>query len=279
MDDVFFQSTAEDSPALEVAANLVLKLAVFEGPIDLLLMLAREQKVDLAKISVLALAEQYLAFIHEARRLRLEVAADYLVMAAWLAYLKSRLLLPPAPAGEQPSAVELAQALSFQLKRLEAMQKASAALQALPQEGQAFFRRGMAQPSHQHLVPVYYLSLYDLLKAVKAPLQRQARAEYQLPPTKLFSLEEAVERLHKMLGFMPQWSEISLFLPDEWEEGAGGDDLVLRSALASTFAASLELVKQGKIELRQEQVFGAIYLRPRDDAPNRVSTLEDVLEE
>lgn len=247
---------------------LVLKLSAFEGPIDLLLMLAREQKVDLANISVLALAEQYLAFIQEARALRLEVAADYLVMAAWLAYLKSRLLLPQqVKTEEEPSAKDMAEALAFQLKRLEAMQQASARLQGLPQEGQGFTFRVLREPDMTRIVPVYYLGLYDLLKAVKAPLQRNQKAEYRIAPTRLFSMEESVERMRKMLGFIPAWSEISIFLPDEWEdvesETGGKDEVVLRSALASTFAASLELAKQGIIDLRQEGNFGPIYLRPR----------------
>ncbi len=251
--------------------DLFLKLNAFEGPIDLLLMLAREQKVDLAQISVLALAEQYLAFVNEARKLRLEIAADYLVMAAWLAYLKSRLLLPATPKAEEPSAVELAEALAFQLKRLEAMQNASAMLHALPQEGRGFVFRGMREPDIKHIVPVYTLGLYDLLKAVKAPLQRNNQAEYRIAPTKLFSMEEARERMKKMLGFMPQWSELSLFMPDEWEDlnlhdTATGGEVVLRSALASTFAASLELAKQGVVELRQDGNFGPIYLRPASNA-------------
>lgn len=251
----------------ESGSDLFLKLNAFEGPIDLLLILAREQKVDLAQISVLALAEQYLAFINEARTLRLEIAADYLVMAAWLAYLKSRLLLPAAPKAEEPTAIELAEALAFQLKRLEAMQKASAMLQELPQEGRGFVFRGMREPDIKHIVPVYTLGLYDLLKAVKAPLQRNNQAEYKIAPTRLFSMEEARERMKKMLGFMPQWSELSLFMPDEWEDlnlsdGASGGEVVLRSALASTFAASLELAKQGVVELRQDGNFGPIYMRP-----------------
>ena len=253
--------------AASAGGDLFLKLNAFEGPIDLLLMLAREQKVDLAQISVLALAEQYLAFVNEARKLRLEIAADYLVMAAWLAYLKSRLLLPAAPKTEEPSAVELAEALAFQLKRLEAMQQASAMLQALPQEGRGFVFRGMREPDIKHIVPVYTLGLYDLLKAVKAPLQRNNHSEYRIAPTKLFSMEEARERMKKMMGFMPQWSELSLFLPDEWEDlnladNASGGEVVLRSALASTFAASLELAKQGIVELRQDGSFGPIYMRP-----------------
>ena len=265
--------------AASADGNLFLKLNSFEGPIDLLLMLAREQKVDLAQISVLALAEQYLAFVNEARKLRLEIAADYLVMAAWLAYLKSRLLLPATPKTEEPSAVELAEALAFQLKRLEAMQTISAVLHALPQEGRGFVFRGMREPDIKHIVPVYTLGLYDLLKAVKAPLQRNSHAEYRIAPTKLFSMEEARERMKKMMGFMPQWSELSLFMPDEWEDinladNTSGGEVVLRSALASTFAASLELAKQGLVELRQDGNFGPIYLRPANNAQS-IEQLDD----
>jgi segregation and condensation protein A len=245
-------------------ADLVLKLDQFEGPIDFLLTLAREQKVDLAKISILALAEQYLAFIAEAKALRLEIAADYLVMAAWLAWLKSRLLLPQAPKAEEPSAEQLAESLAFQLKRLEAMQKAAADMKALPQEGRDFTIRGMHEPDSKRIVPVYYLSLYDLLKAVKAPLQRNAMGSYRIAPTRLFSMEESRERMEKMMGYMPNWSELSVFLPDEWEdlEDVQGNGTVLASALASTFSATLEMAKSGQIELRQEGTFGPIYLRP-----------------
>jgi segregation and condensation protein A len=254
----------EDSVA--AGEGLVLKLTDFEGPIDLLLMMAREQKVDLAKISILALAEQYLAFIAEARRLRLELAADYLVMAAWLAWFKSRLLLPQPEKAEEPSAAEMAEALAFQLKRLEAMQQANARLQALPQEGQGFVIRGMREPDIRRVIPVYYLSLHDLLKAVKAPLQRNAQANYRIAPTRLFSMEESFARMKSMLGFMPQWSELNVFLPEEWEDEMGSHDpVVLRSAFASTFAATLEMAKQGGIEIRQDSRFGTIYLRPRND--------------
>jgi segregation and condensation protein A len=246
-------------------ADLVLKLEQFEGPIDFLLSLAREQKVDLAKISVMALAEQYLNFINEARALRLEIAADYLVMAAWLTWLKSRLLLPQPPKPQEPSAEELGEALAFQLKRLEAMQQATEKMKNLPQEGRDFVIRGMREPDIKRVVPVYYLSLYDLLKAVKAPLQRTHQATYHIAPSRLFSIEESIERMQKMLGYIPNWSEISVFLPDEWEdlEEVEGNQTVLTSALASTFSATLELAKAGHIELRQEGVFGPIYLRPK----------------
>ncbi len=246
--------------------GLVVKLDLFEGPLDLLLAMAREQKVDLAKISILNLAEQYLSFIAEARALRLEIAADYLVMAAWLAWLKSRLLLPQPPASEEPSAAELGEVLAFQLKRLEAMQDAAARLKALPQEGRDFAMRGMRENEVRRIVPVYYLSLYDLLKAVKAPLQRNAQAGFRIAPTRLFSLEEAVARMQTMLGYVPQWSELGLFLPEEWEDldGRPENETVLASALASTFSASLELAKEGAVEIRQDKVFGPIYLRPAE---------------
>ncbi len=261
------QLTEETRDSAATGEGLTLHLSEYEGPIDLLLVMAREQKVDLAKISVLALAEQYLTFISEARKLRLELAADYLVMAAWLTYLKSRLLLPVPPKPEEPSAQALGEALAFQLKRLEAMQKASAALQGLPQEGREYTMRGMREPDLKQIVPVYYLSLYDLLKAVKAPLQRNVKPLFQIAPTKLFSMEESVSRMRKMLGYIPAWSELSVFLPEEWEDAVpeGNAEVVLRSAMASTFAASLELVKQGEIDLRQEGTFGPIYLRPREN--------------
>jgi segregation and condensation protein A len=271
------QLTQEARDATADGQGLVLSFSEFEGPIDLLLQMAREQKVDLAKISVLALAEQYLTFIAEARILRLELAADYLVMAAWLTYLKSRLLLPTPAKAEEPSAQELTEALAFQLKRLEAMQKACAGLLALPQEGRDYTLRGMREPDIKRIEPVYYLSLYDLLKAVKAPLQRNARGEYRIVPTRLFSMEESVERMRKMLGYVPQWSELAVFMPEEWEDfdESGENEVVLRSALASTFAASLELAKQGQIELRQEGTFGPIYLRPSPNKEEPVNKGDD----
>lgn len=241
------------------ANDLVVALDGFDGPIDLLLALAREQKVDLGKISILALAEQYLAYIATARQLRLELAADYLVMAAWLAYLKSRLLLPDLPEDE-PNPADMAEALKFQLLRLEAMQKASQRLQDRPQLGADIFLRGMPEKMTVEEKPVYFLPLYDLLSALGAPQRRRKPETYTIQQTRLFSLEESVSRLRRALGFMPSWTALQSFLP----ETDGLQELEARSAVASAFAATLELVKAGELDVRQDGTFAPIYLRRRE---------------
>jgi len=242
--------------------QLVLDLDGFEGPIDVLLALARDQKVDLTKISILALADQYLAFIAERRRLRLEVAADYLVMAAWLAYLKSRLLLPEPPEEDSgPSGAELAEALSHRLRLLEAMQRAGAALMARPQLGRDVFARGMPDGLTVIARPVYQLPLFELLKAYAEQHRRRHVSVLTILPSSLHSLDEAMHRLRQFIGHVPEWRDLMGFLPDELRGGVFG-----RSALASTFAASLELARSQQIELRQDRPFGPIYLR---SAPGR----------
>jgi segregation and condensation protein A len=235
--------------------GLVLSLDGFDGPIDLLLALARDQKLDLTRISILQLADQYLAFVAEARRVRLELAADYLVMAAWLAYLKSRLLLPE-PETEEPSGQEMAEALAFQLQRLEAMQRAGARLTARPQLGRDVFARGAPEGIRVVAHSVFDLSLYDLLRAYADHRRRQEFGTWRPPPLELFSLEEALERLSSLLGRMPDWSSLASFVPP----GLSGP-LAGRSALASTFLASLQLAKEGAVELRQEGAFAPVYIR------------------
>ncbi len=236
---------------------LVLDLDGYEGPIDLLLALAREQKVDLAKLSILALAEQYLAFIAEQRRLRLEIAADYLVMAAWLAYLKSRLLLPEPPQEDDgPSGEALAAALSHRLQLLAAMQRAGAALMGLPQLGRDLFLRGAAEEIPRVDRSVYRLDLYELLSAYGASQRRQHARVLTIEPPAFHSLDEALHRLAELVGQIPDWRELAAFLPEELR-GA----VYRRSALASTFAATLELARSGRIELRQDRAFGPIWLR------------------
>jgi segregation and condensation protein A len=236
--------------------ELVLDLDGFEGPIDILLTLARDQKVDLRKISILELADQYLAFIARARRLRLEIAADYLVMAAWLAYLKSRLLLPEPPADGEPSGADLAAALAFQLQRLEAMQEAGKNMMALPQFGRDFFARGAPEPVKIIDIPVWDVTLFDLLKAYGTHPGRRREGMLRIAPLNLFSMDDALKRIGDMLGHTLDWAVLRSFLPDGMET-----PLQRRSALAATFAATLELARDGKIELRQEGVFGQIYLR------------------
>jgi segregation and condensation protein A len=249
-DDLALRSRG-DAPAL------VLDLDGFEGPIDLLLALARDQKVDLAKLSILALADQYLAFIGSQQRLRLEIAADYLVMAAWLAYLKSRLLLPePPPEDDAPTAEQMAAALTHRLRLLAAMQRAGAALMALPQLGRDVFRRGKPEwlPSIDRRV--YDLSLYELLTAYAKGHRRQHAQVLTIEAATFHSLDEALRHLAGFVGHVPEWRELSAFLPAELR-GA----VYRRSALASTFAATLELTRSGRIELRQDRPFGPIYLR------------------
>jgi segregation and condensation protein A len=242
----------------------VLDLDGYEGPIDLLLALAREQKVDLARISILALADQYLAFIAQQRRLQLEIAADYLVMAAWLAYLKSRLLLPEPPEEEGPSAVELAEALAHRLRLLEAMQRAGAALMAQPMLGRDVFARGAPEGLDRIDRPVFELSLYDLLRAYGDSHRRQHGQVLTILPSSYHSLAEALERLARLVGQVPEWRELENFLPEELRSGP-----LRRSALASTFAALLELAKAGRLELRQDRSFGPLYLRSANRAEGR----------
>lgn len=243
-----------------VPDSLVLDLDGFEGPIDVLLALARAHKVDITKISILALAEQYLGFIRRARALRLEIAADYLVMAAWLAYLKSRLLLPATDDEDEPTGAELAARLAFQLQRLEAMRKAAAELMERPRLGREFFARGEPDSLVVDTTAVFNAKLYDLLSVYAAIRDRQGASTLRITPAKLYSMDEALERLGKLLGHNPDWTTLSRFLPEDI-----GDELVMRSAIASTFAASLELARQGKLQLNQAKTFAPIYVRARQD--------------
>jgi len=243
----------ESAPAEDA---LVVAVDGFEGPLDLLLNLARSQRVDIAKISVLDLAEQYLQFIESAKGRNLELSADYLVMAAWLAYLKSRLLLPEPPDEESgPSAVELADALAHRLRLVEAMQRAGAALMARPLLGRDVFLRGAPDGLATIDQPVYALSLYELLKAYGDSHRRQHGQVLTILPSAYQSLHEALERLARFVGQLPEWRELMAFLP------AAGHGPLRRSALAATFAATLELAKRGRLELRQDRAFGPLYLR------------------
>ena len=236
--------------------ELVLELDGYEGPIDLLLALAREQKVDLGKISILALADQYLAFISRQRSLRLDIAADYLVMAAWLAYLKSRLLLPQPPEDDEPSGAELAAELEHRLRLLEAMQNAGRRLMARPRTGQDVFLRGAPEGLAIIPVPVFQLSLYELLRAYGECRRPAKAAVLEIAPSSFYSMDDALKRLAPFLGRVPDWRELTRFLPEEMR-----GEVYRRSALASTFAALLELARDGRIELRQDRTFGPLYLR------------------
>jgi len=260
----FAEAWPDDSPRTGNDEALVLRLESYEGPIDVLLEQARAQKVDLTRISILELADQYLGFVEQARRLRLELAADYLVMAAWLAYLKSRLLLPERDDDDpEPSGEELAAALQFQLRRLEAMRDAGGKLLAMPRLGVDRFPRGMPEDALVRRTPVYRVSLYDLLKAYGDHKRRSAGAgALQIRASRLYSPDVALKRLTRMLGGAPDWTALSAFLPSP-----SADPLVRRSALAATFVASLELAKSGAAELRQDGTFGPLYLR-RASGPN-----------
>lgn len=250
------------APRADASEQLLLDLDGYEGPIDVLLSLARAQKVDLAKISLVQLVDQYLAFVQRAKVLRLELAADYLVMAAWLAFLKSRLMLPVPP--EEEEATFSPQDLVFQLQRLEAMKNAATQLLARSRLGVDFFARPIAPPVEATPDPeaptasVYEVGLYDLLSAY-ARQHRPAHAQsLRIAPTALDSVELALERLSAWVGRLPEWRDLSSFLPLGMTDG-----LLMRSAIAATFAASLELVKSGRAELAQSEPFGPLLLRSR----------------
>lgn len=255
-DDPFDVPPRDAAAAMVDAENrLVVNLDGYEGPLDLLLDMARTQKVDLSQISILALVEQYLVFINAARRLKLELAADYLVMAAWLAYLKSRLLLPREEGEAEASAEELAARLQMQLKRLEAMREAGARLMARDQVGRDVFLRGMPEPIDLVRHATYDCTLYELLKSYGDLRQRSQHRVYEPRRRPVLSLDEALTRLSRMLGMTLNWADILSFLPDS------SDGEYRRSALASTFLASLELARTGRAELQQWEAFGPMYLR------------------
>ncbi len=253
----------------------LLNIDGYEGPIDILLGMARDQKVDLAKISILQLARQYLQFIERAHALELDLAAEYLVMAAWLAYLKSRLLLPRDKDEEGPDAQAMAEALQFQLRRLEAMKMAAENMFKLPQLGQGIYRRGMPEGLHTTYNSIYDLTLYDLLRAYGDIQQRAKGTHYELPSFKLMSMEAAMERMTSMLGKLPRngpysvWTTLESFLPQKTE-----DKLFARSSLASMLTVTLELAKQGKIEVRQDGPFRPVYMRATAEKFDDV-TMED----
>ena len=254
MDDEF---AMEDERPASDDDRLFLDLQGFEGPLDLLLALARDQKVDITKISILQLSEQYLAFIARARTLRLELAADYLVMAAWLAYLKSRLLLPRDDSADEPSGAEMAAALTFQLKRLESLREAAGRLMARPQLGRERFVRGAPESTTVVASTVFEVSLFDLLSAYARNRQRAGHSVLRIvEPADLLSVEEARERLKALLGNFPDWTELAAFLPEELRAG-----LTMRSAVASTLVASLEMARAGDVQIRQDSAFGPILLR------------------
>ncbi|MGH1414497.1 MAG: segregation and condensation protein A [Pelagimonas sp.] len=259
--------TDTDSPELALNVNerlaaeaLVVDVEGFEGPLDMLLSMARTQKVDLRKISILDLSRQYLGFVEKAKALRLELAADYLVMAAWLAFLKSRLLLPPDPTEEGPSGEDLAAHLAFQLERLQAMRDCAAQLMARDQKGRDFFVRGVPEHLERVRRVKYTATLIDLMQGYARIRTKDEFRPFVMDRDKVFTMEMALDRMRGMIGFSGQWTDILSYLPEGWDD----DPVKWRSATAATFAASLELVKEGKAEIQQSENFAPIQLRRRE---------------
>jgi segregation and condensation protein A len=241
---------------------LVVDVEGFEGPLDLLLALARNQKVDLAKISVLALAQQYLDFIAEARRLRLEIAADYLVMAAWLAFLKSKLLLPSEPSEEgEPTGAELAALLAFRLKRLHAMREASAQLMTRKRLGRDVFGRGLPEPIRITRQSIYDANVYDLLKAYSQQRARTAVHRMRMRQRTVWSLKEARDELERLLGMNIDWAPLDQLIAEFLVEPE-----LRKTALASSFTATLEMTREGALEIRQAKSFAPLLVRRRERA-------------
>ena len=234
-----------------------LSLEGYEGPIDLLLELAKTQKVDLSNISILLLAEQYLAYINKVNKINLEIASDYLLMAAWLTYLKSRLLLPKE-SDYEPSNEELEEAVKFQLKRLEAMQNASKKLFMLPQQGKDFFYRGNNDEIKYKVEVTYTSTLFDLLKAYGSQINRDKVTTLKIESSDLYSVDDAIDRLKRKLTNNHEWVEFKRILPEPSQ-----NYLINKSAISSTFVASLELTKNGIIDVKQNDVYGPIFLKSK----------------
>lgn len=259
-EDMKFDAANE---AADEGEGLVLDLDGYGGPLHLLLELARKQKVDLARLSILELAEQYIAFIKSAQDLRIELAADYLVMAAWLAYLKSRLILPREAGEAEPEAEELAAHLAFRLERLEAMRRAVDGLMRLPLTGEAVHVRGAPEGLRSRTSPIFEAEIFDLLKAYGTTRSRAAIRNHKLPKPRVMSLDDARNRLRRALNAvgmdLSEWVSLDDMLPDGDEVGADG--VPQASVRASSLLAGLELAKEGHIELRQMKAFAPIYLR------------------
>ncbi len=259
-DNLFSEDPVSVADRLAAEA-LIVDVDGFEGPLDVLLTLSRTQKVDLRKISVLALAQQYLTFVEKARQLRIELAADYLVMAAWLAFLKSRLLLPPDPDDEGPSGEELAAHLAFQLERLQAMRDAAARLMARDQLGRDFFKRGQGEDVTRIRTVTYSATLLDLMQGYARIRTRDEFRPFVMDRDAVFTMEQALERMRPLIGFAGAWTDMETYLPEGWD----ADPVRRRSATAATFAASLELVKEGHMEIKQSDTFAPIHLRKRTE--------------
>ena len=247
---------AESEPALHVDVD------GFEGPLDLLLELARRQKVDLHRISILALSEQYLTFIEQAHEMRLELAADYLVMAAWLAYLKSRLLLPEPPKGEEPSASDLATALALRLRRLEGIREAAKRLSERPQLGRDIFARGSPESVEIRREPAWEATLYDLLSAYARQRQARLATRVTMPQRHVWSLADARDALHRLLGEAQDWTTLDGYLLRYMVEPE-----MRPTILASAFSATLEMAREGRLVLRQDKPFAPLWVRSRGHTP------------
>jgi segregation and condensation protein A len=245
---------------------LVVDVEGFEGPLDLLLALARQQKVDLARISILALADQYLTFIEAARKLRLELAADYLVMAAWLAYLKSRLLLPDANAPAGQSAEDMAIALAMRLKRLEAIRAAAERLFGRAQLDRDVFQRGQPEPIAHIKRPEWTATLYDLLSAYAQQRQKTVLGHVRLVKRTVWSLAEAREALERLIGTSSDWARL-----DEYLISFVVEPSLAPTVFASSFASTLELVREGVMEVHQQAAFSPLYVRKRQPAGSGVA--------
>jgi segregation and condensation protein A len=242
------------------AEALIVDVDGFEGPLDLLLTLSRTQKVDLRRISVLQLAEQYLGFVDQAKALRIELAADYLVMAAWLAFLKSRLLLPPDPTDEGPSAEDLAAHLAFQLERLQAMREAAARLMARDQKGREFFARGLPEDVTRTRRIKYSATLIDLMRAYARIRTKDDFRPFVMDREHVFTMEQALERMRGLIGYAGGWTDLQSWLPDGWDV----TPMARRSATAAHFAAILEMAKRGQLDIRQGEVFAPIQIRRKE---------------
>ena len=259
MADNLFQEDSQTVADRLAAEALIVDVGAFEGPLDLLLTLSRTQKVDLRQISILALARQYLEFVEKAKQLRLELAADYLVMAAWLAFLKSRLLLPPDPMAEGPSGEELAAHLAFQLERLQAMREVAAKLMARDQLGRDFFARGQTEDVTSKRKVTYSANILDLMQAYARIKTRDDFEPLHFKRGAVYTMEQALERMKGLIGYAMEWADLNQYLPEAWRL----DPKKRRTATAATFAASLELVKEGKAEIKQDEAFAPIMLRKK----------------
>ena len=260
MEEISNTYNIEPEPKIVSSDDLIVNLEGYEGPLDVLLVLAKSQKVDLMQISILQLTEQYLVFIAKVRERNLELAADYLVMAAWLAYLKSNLLIPREEGGEELSAEEMAERLKLQLKKLEAIRQVSEKLMNLPKLGSDFFERGMPEGIRLIRTPEYYSSLYDLMKSYADQRYKNAYSSMTIERPPVYAMEDALVRLQRMIGSVPEWTRLETFLPREYSTGKGA-----RTGVAGTLAASMELVREGLIEVQQLMPFGPVFIKSKKD--------------